>query len=120
MSVVAIDPDYESKTQPRDPVENFHGNVLIYVHWEEHNSFCSAVAFPVPLSMKFGSLIQDVIFPQYSAHPDAAKISWDKVIWSIDGTRCTPDLQSSLEENGIGHKSLLRFWTPNLSGLAYS
>ncbi|MGE4480258.1 phenol hydroxylase subunit P4 [Acidocella sp.] len=120
MPVTALDPDYEARTQPRDKFENFHGNALVYVHWEEHLSFCSAIAFPLPLSMPFAAMVQEVIAPQYAAHPDAAKIDWSGALWSIDGERRIPAPDASLADNGIGHKSLLRFWTPGLSGAAYS
>ncbi|MFA5122592.1 hypothetical protein [Zavarzinia sp.] len=34
----------------------------------------------------------------------------------IDGEKRTPDFGASLEANRIGHKSLIRFWTPGLEG----
>ena len=34
----------------------------------------------------------------------------------IDGVKKVPDLAKSLEENGLRHKSLVRFWTPGFSG----
>ncbi|MGO9818497.1 MAG: phenol hydroxylase subunit P4 [Acidocella sp.] len=120
MSVVALAPDYESKVEIRDLQKNFHGNILVFVHWEEHLSFCSALAFPLPPAMPFGALVSEVIAPHYAAHPDAGKIDWSKVIWSIDGEKGTPDFNASLEANGLHHKSLVRFWTPGLSGIVGS
>jgi phenol hydroxylase P4 protein len=116
MSVVAIQPDYASHTEVRDARANFHGNIVVYVHWEKHLSFCAALAFPLPPAMPFGALVEQVIKPHYAAHPDAAKIDWGGVTWQIDGAPATPDLAASLEANGIGHKSLVRFWTPGLDG----
>ena len=120
MSVTAIVPGYSEHTEARDALGNFHGNMLVYVHWEEHLSFCSALAFPLPPAMPFGALVSEVIVPHYAAHPDAAKIDWTKTIWMIDGKKVTPNLEASLEENGMHHKSLVRFWTPGLSGRAAS
>jgi phenol hydroxylase P4 protein len=34
----------------------------------------------------------------------------------IDGKKVQPDLSKSLAENGLRHKSLVRFWTPGLGG----
>jgi phenol hydroxylase P4 protein len=118
MAVTAITPDYEAKTGPRDTQASYHGNILVYVHWEEHLFFCAALAFPLPPGMPFGALVSEVIAPNYAAHPDAAKIDWSKVEWVIDGEKVTPDFNASLEANGIGHKSLIRFWTPGLNGKA--
>lgn len=117
MSVQALDnANYAKNIEFRDPLKNFHGNMLVYVHWEEHLSFCAALAFPLPPAMPFGALVSEVIAPHYAAHPEAAKIDWSKVTWMIDGVAKTPDFGASLEANGMKHKSLVRFWTPGLTG----
>lgn len=116
MPVIALAPGYEDHIEIRDAEKNFHGNIIVYVHWEEHISFCAALTFPLPPDMSFGALISEVIAPHYAAHPDAAHVDWDKVQWKIDGKAVTPDLSTSLRENGVGHKSLIRFWTPGLNG----
>jgi phenol hydroxylase P4 protein len=116
MSVVAIRPDYEAHTVVRDVRANFHGNIVVYVHWEKHLSFCAALAFPLPPGMPFSAFIDDVVKPHYAAHPDAERIDWSAVIWEIDHKKVSPDPGASLEANGVGHKSLVRFWTPGLDG----
>jgi phenol hydroxylase P4 protein len=116
MSVTAIVPDYARRIEPRDPVENFHGNMLVYVHWEDHLSFCSAVAFPLPPAMPFRAFVSEVVAPAYAAHPEAASIDWSAVVWMIDGATKGPDMDASLAANGMKHKTLVRFWTPGLSG----
>ncbi len=116
MALVAITPDYAKHVDYRDTENKFHGNQLTYVHWEEHNMFCSAIAFPLPGGMPFGAFVSEVIAPHYAAHPDAASIDWGKVEWMIDGKKATPDFDKSLTENGMKHKSLVRFWTPGLKG----
>lgn len=115
MPDVAIGPyTFESK----DRVESFHGNQVVYWHWERHLMFYAAVAMPLPPSMPFGAVV-DTIFPQiYGYHPDFKKIDWAAVTWTVDGAPLTPDPEASLIENGIGHKSLVRFWTPGLDGIA--
>ena len=46
MPVTALSPGYEG--QNLDAVENFHGNQVVYLHWEQHLMFCAALAAPVP------------------------------------------------------------------------
>lgn len=116
MSVIAITPDYEKHTETRDRVENFHGNHVVYLHWEEHLSFCAAMAFPLPPDMPFGAMVSEVLTPHYTMHPDFEKIDWDTVKWSVGGKDTTPDMGKSLADNGVGHKTLIRFWTPGLHG----
>jgi phenol/toluene 2-monooxygenase (NADH) P4/A4 len=116
MGVVAITPDYEKYVEIRDRRENFHGNIVVYLHWEQHLSFCAALAFPLPPDMPFGAMVENVLKPHYAAHPDFAKIDWAKVSWDVDGAKRQPALDKSLAENGVGHKSLIRFWTPGLNG----
>ncbi len=116
MGVIAITPDYAKHVDIRDRRENFHGNMVVYLHWEEHLSFCAAMAFPLPPDMPFGAMVEEVLKPHYSAHPDFEKIDWAAVKWTIDGAEATPALDRSLADNGVGHKSLIRFWTPGLHG----
>lgn len=116
MSVVAVTPDYERYSDVRDRRENFHGNMLVYVHWEQHLSFCAALAFPLPPDMPFGALVENILKPFYGPHPDFEKIDWAAVVWDVDGEKRAPAMDRSLADNGIGHKSLIRFWTPGLAG----
>ena len=116
MGVITQEPGYEKHVEIRDRVENFHGNQVVYLHWEEHLLFCSAMAFPFPPDMPFGAIIGEIIPTFYGMHPDFEKIDWSAVRWQIDGQDATPDPEKSLKDNGIGHKSLIRFWTPGLTG----
>ena len=113
MPVVALK-NYD--IEPRDLEKNFHGNRLTYLHWEDHNSFCSAIAFPFPPAMPFGALLQEIIPTYYGMHPDYERIDWSKVEWELDGEGFTPEPEKSLADLGFRHKSLLRFWTPGLKG----
>lgn len=113
MSVTAIG-KYEF--EPLDKQENFHGNIITYWHWEKHLIFCSPVAIPFPPDMRFGDVVEKVFPDVYGAHPDFAKVDWDKVKWTLNQESFTPDFDKSLEENGFDHKSVVRFWTPGLDG----
>lgn len=113
MSVTAIT-NYPG--QMLDKKENFHGNQVTYVHWEDHLSFCAPVAFPLPPTMPFAAVQGEIIPTYFGMHPDFEKIDWSKVEWTLDGGAFTPDPRKSLEEQGFGHKSVLKFKTPGLNG----
>ncbi|MCU7803484.1 MAG: phenol hydroxylase subunit P4 [Candidatus Thiodiazotropha sp. (ex Lucinoma annulata)] len=116
MAVVARKPGYADAVEIRDRKENFHGNQVVYLHWEEHLSFCAATAFPLPPEMPFGALTEKLIPQFYGMHPDFKSLDWNSVEWKIDGEPATPDMSKSLAENGVGHKSLVCFRTPGLNG----
>ncbi|WP_029010050.1 phenol hydroxylase subunit P4 [Azospirillum halopraeferens] len=116
MPIVALDPGYAEKIDVRDREENFHGNIVVYIHWEDHLSFCAAMAFPLPPDMPFGALLQEIIPTYYGMHPDFPRIDWPAVRWTIDGREVTPDPAASLRDHGVHHKSLIRFRTPGLTG----
>ncbi len=107
---------YEAKMM--DAVENFHGNQLVYIGWDKHRLINSAMAFPLPPQMPFGALLSDVMPMCYKDHPDFEQVVWDdSIIWNLNGESFVPDVEKSLQDNGIDHKSILRFETPNLTGL---
>ncbi len=116
MPVKALEKNYEDKVTFRDSLDKFGGNMLVYTYWEDHSMFCAPMSWPLPAGMPAGALVQEVIAPHIAAHPDAAKIEWDKVEWILDDKKIDLDLTKSLEENGFEHKSLLRFITPGLTG----
>ncbi|MES9840641.1 MAG: phenol hydroxylase subunit P4 [Candidatus Thiodiazotropha endolucinida] len=116
MAVVALKPGYADAVEIRDRKENFHGNQVVYLHWEEHLSFCAATAFPLPPEMPFGALVEQLIPQYYGMHPDFGLIDWDRVEWKINGEASTPDMGKSLAENGVDHKTLICFRTPGLNG----
>ena len=99
-----------------DSVDRFHGNQLVYVGWDYHMCITTANAYPLPPDMPFAALTQAVLPTVLGPHPDFAQIDWDKVEWLLDGKAFTPDMAKSLKENGVGHKSLIRFRTPGLNG----
>ncbi len=104
----------------RDNVENFHGNQLVFVGWDHHLMIDSPRAFPLPPDMPFGALVNDVLPAAYAPHPEWEQVNWDEAEWLLDGESFTPNLEASLKDNGIGHKSVVRFNTPGLNGIAGS
>lgn len=115
---MAVKAAYEGYAGPiSDAVENFHGNQLVYVGWDNHMMFPFAAAFPLPPQMPFGALVKDLLPSVYGVHPDFEKIQWVDTQWSVDGKSFTPVMEKSLADNGVSHKSLLRMATPGLNGI---
>lgn len=100
----------------KDAVENFHGNQLVYIGWDEHLGLGPANAFSFSPEMPFSALTGEVLPGVFGAHPDFKKLDWATTTWILDGEKFTPDESKNLIENGIGHKSLLRLKTPGLTG----
>ena len=113
MSVKALKP-YEFPA--RDARANFP-HPLLFLGWEDHLLFCSPVTLPLPEDMPFGDLVEKVLPGIYGAHPDFKQINWDTVQWFNSGQSWLPDPAKSLKENGLGHKSVIRFRTPGLTGI---
>lgn len=107
MSVVALDPTYAPPH--RDQLESFDGNQLVYVYWNGNRNFVAALCFPLPPAMPFGALLGDVLTGVYGEDARWRGIDWNATSWTLDGAPFTPDPARSLAEQGIGHKSLLRF-----------
>jgi phenol hydroxylase P4 protein len=115
MPVTALKPGYAPAAA--DTEDKFHGNRLLYVGWDDHLLFCAPVCLPLPGAMPFGALVKDVLPGVYGSHPDFARIDWDRVQWFESGRPFKPDFGKSLADNGVQHKSALRFRTPGLDGI---
>jgi phenol hydroxylase P4 protein len=115
MPVIALNPGYGGPIQ--DTEDKFHGNRLLYICWDNHLLFCAPLCFPLPPDMPFGALISNVLPGAYGSHPDFARIDWSKVQWTESGNPFKPDPEKSLADNGLVHKSVIRFRTPGLSGI---
>ena len=103
--------------EPLDRVENFHGNIVTYWNWVDHLMYSAPLALPLPPDMPFGKMIEEVLPSVYGLHPDIKKIDWAVVEWWLDGELFSPDPAKSLADNGLGHKSVVRFRTPGLTGI---
>lgn len=114
MSTTAITPDY--KFPARDVVENFHGNQIVYTAWDHHLMFCAPLAYAVPPTLTFKELRDSVMAEALSLHHEFSQINWDTATWLVDNEPFQPKLDVGLAEQGIGHKSVVRFQTPELKG----
>lgn len=104
---------------PQDTVDKFPAP-LLYVGWDDHKMFCAPHCIPVPPDTPFGEWVKSALPGIYGAHPDFEKIRWDEVQWFSSGKPFEPDMARSMAENGLGHKSAIRFRTPGLTGLSGS
>lgn len=113
MSVVALQ---EYAFPARDVRENFPAP-LLYIGWEDHLMFGSPVCVPLPEDTPFAALTAAVLPGIYGYHPDFARIDWSAVQWFRSGKPWQPDPSRTLAENGLGHKDVIRFRTPGLTGI---
>lgn len=118
MAVVALNEGYTGPM--RDRVENFHGNQLLYVGWEDHLMFCAPLCLAIAPDTTFGTLARELIPAMYGLHPDWPSVQPESIEWFRSRERFTPDYDASLAENGLGHKALLRLRTPGLHGIGGS
>ncbi|QBM78138.1 phenol hydroxylase (plasmid) [Sphingomonas sp. AAP5] len=109
MALASLNPGYSGPT--RDKVENFNGAQLVYVHWEGHLNFCAGITLPLPPETPFGALASEILPSLYSADPKWRSDELETARWSLDGEDWAPDAGKTLGEQGVGHKSLIRFWT---------
>ena len=114
MSVNAL---YDYKFEPKDKVENFNGMQLLYVLWPDHLMFCAPFALLVQPEMTFRALVEDIVKPATASHPEAAKADFLNAQWLLNDEPFTPEVDASLKDNGIDHKSMLTVTTPGLKGL---
>ena len=115
MAVSAIVDNYRGERL--DAVENFHGNQVLYVGWDHHLMFCAPVAFAVSPDTPFKEVVDSLIPGAYSLHPEFDEIDWGAAQWKLNGEDFAPDMEASLEDQGIDHKSIVRFATPGLNGI---
>lgn len=114
MSVVA---NGEYKFAPRDAVENFQGNYLLFACWDHHMLMAAPFMLFASPKDKLGDVINAQLKPLMTPDPDFEKIDWDAIVWLKDNRPWTPDFDKSIEENGLGHKDQMRFTTPGLASL---
>lgn len=116
MSVKALRAGYHGDM--KDTVDKFHGNQLLSICWDQHLMYATPLCIPVPAQMPFGVLVDQVLPGLFGQHPQFGQIDWSTVQWLHSGEPFAPAMGKSLTDNGLGHKSLIRFLTPGLEGLA--
>jgi phenol/toluene 2-monooxygenase (NADH) P4/A4 len=114
MTIRALRDDYHGEF--KDSLEKFGGAQLVYLGWDKHQMFCSSRAYPIPPEMRFQELLDNVMPEAFGQHPEFTQIDWNKAQWILDNSVFQPDHSKTLAELCIGHKSLLRLVTPELTG----
>ncbi|WP_269619621.1 phenol hydroxylase subunit P4 [Zhongshania sp. BJYM1] len=114
MPIKSIRPDYRGEY--KDGIEHFNGQQLLNICWEKHTMLGWPMCVPVPATLTFGQLIDNVLPGIYAIHPDFEKIDWDKVQWSTSKGPLIPNRNKSLREHELRHKAQIRFRTPELNG----
>jgi phenol hydroxylase P4 protein len=102
--------------EAKDTMDKFPAP-LLFVGWDHHHMFCAPVCIPIPADTPFEALVSDILPAVYGEHPDFIAIDWAEVIWLKSGRAFMPRCDSSLAENGLGHKDVIRFKTPSLKGI---
>lgn len=116
MSVIALKPNYQGKV--RDAKDQFDGQHVLFVEWNGHLSISAPIAVLVDPEQKFQNFIETQLAQSvFASHSDWSQIDWGKVEWTYDRKPLMFDAQSSFKSLEIGHKSYIRFNTPNLNGL---
>ena len=115
MPVKFVGDSYEFPCANR--VENYGGDINIYVVWDHHLIYCAPNTYRLPPDMKFRDFLEQVFAPDYSQHPDTEKVDWDDGVWQLENEPWEPDLDKSFSENGITHNSFIRVTTPGLEGM---
>lgn len=113
MSVASIT-DYVGT--PLDVEQNFHGNRMIFVRWNDHQLFAGPFCISVNPHQTLRDFITDVLAKVIAPHPDAAAIAWESAVWTKSDAPWQPNLDRSFNENQVGHKELIAFTTPGLNG----
>src|SRR5690606_33934746 len=116
MSVIALKPNYQGKV--RDAKDQFDGQHVLFVEWHGHLTISAPIAVLVDPEQKFQDFIETQLAQSvFASHSDWAEIDWGKVEWTYARQALSFDESSSFNSLDIGHKSYLRFHTPDLNGL---
>ena len=114
MPVRAITENYSFS--PRDTQANYGDNILIFIGWDHHTLFCSAKAFLISPQATFQQLLETLMPAGFSQHPEFKAVDWQQAEFLLDQKKIQLQPNATLADLGFGHKSLLRFATPDLNG----
>ncbi len=104
MSVRAITA-YEFPSRSRQ--ELYGDDQLVDVWWRNNPMFCAAAMFRAPKAMTWADFRAAMLDPWAGSDPDFDPASPRS--WVLDDAPFTPEDNRTLEELGVGHKSLIAF-----------
>lgn len=106
MSVKAIG-DYDFPSRSRQ--ELYGDDQLLNVWWRNNPFLSAAGTFRAPKAMTWADFRAAMVDPWAATDPD---FDPGKVAdWMLDGASLSPENDATLEQLGVGHKSLLSFTT---------
>jgi len=106
MSVKAIGA-YSFPSRSRQ--ELYGDDQLVHVWWRGNPFLCSAATFRAPKAMTWADFRTALVDPWAASDPDFDPAA--PANWTLDGEPLTPEDDRTLEQRGVGHKSLLSFTT---------
>src|SRR5258708_36848647 len=106
MSVIALNEGYTGEVKDRE--ENFHGQRLLFIGWEDHLMFCAPHCITVPPTMTLGLLAAEVLPAIYSSHPDWGRVNRDQIEWFRSGERFSPQFRKTPGGDGLQPKPVIR------------
>ena len=104
MSVKAIGA-YSFPSRSRQ--ELYGDDQLVNVWWRNNPFLCAAATFRAPKAMTWAEFRAALVDPWAASDPDFDPA--DPARWTLDGEPLTPRDDDTLEQLGVGHKSLLSF-----------
>jgi phenol hydroxylase P4 protein len=115
MTVKHLGESYEFQSENRE--DRYGGDFNFYIQWHKHLMFACPSAYRAPVAMKMRDFMEQMFIPDYSQHPDTAKLDIENIEWQLDHNDWRPDLDKSFAENGVGHMSYLCIRSPGLEGM---
>ncbi len=104
MSVKAIGA-YSFPSRSRQ--ELYGDDQLLHVWWRNNPFLCAAATFRAPKAMTWAEFRAALLDPWAASDPDFDPAA--PAGWTLDGEPLTPRDDRTLEQLGVGHKSLLSF-----------
>ena len=115
MTVRHLGESYDFLSANRE--ERYGGDINFYIQWERHLLYACPLAYRAPPGMVLRDFLENLLRPDYQAHPDTSALDFGTCIWQHDQQPWQPDLDRTLADNGIGHMSFVQFRAPGLDGL---
>lgn len=104
MSVVAIGA-YDFPSRSRQAL--YGEDQLLHVWWRDNPFLSAAATFRAPKAMSWADFRAALLDPWAGTDPDFDPAAPGG--WQLDGVPLTPKDDATLEQLGVGHKSLLSF-----------
>jgi phenol hydroxylase P4 protein len=101
----------------KDAEANFNGKRLIYLGWDGHLMFYASICLCLSGDTCFSELQENILPQCFGYHPDFKLIDWENAVWLRGNIPFKPDMEASLDKNGVTHKTLIRLNTPSLNGI---